>query len=286
MRSHFHSPMVKGYCTTAQKGGTCKDINCSKSHDVIRCDPCNCFFPPSSFKEHQTGQRHLRNVASKGLRSTTTSRPPSSPSLQSTSSNLPTSKNPSPPSTGNTSTRESASRVNGSSVGGRRPTVAYCATTLQGDTCTDSQCTYSHDILRCEPCERSFPASLFEQHQSGKQHLQKVASNNVITPSTSRRRHPSLPQDPQPTPSRTSSSPSGGNPPTTAITVNTRLKVSHEEGLYFVVEGTGTASNPFFPSVNHVILVETTSPLSDLSIQAMALSPSPNPWCEQLWLPH
>jgi len=278
--------MVNSYCPTAQKGGTCKDSKCAKRHDVIHCEPCDCSFLPVSLKEHQSGQRHFQNVASKGLRSTGTSRPPPSPSLQSTSSNLSTPKHTSPLSAGNTSTRDSASRVNGSSVGRRRPMVAYCATILQGDRCTDSRCAHSHDILRCEPCERSFPASLFERHQNGKQHLQKAASNGVINASTSRQRHPSqsLPHDPRPMPSRISSSPSGGNSPTSATLVNPRIEVSHKAGLYFIVEGTGTASNPFFPSVNHVILVETTSPLSDLSIQSMTLSPSPSPWCEQFWL--
>jgi len=160
--------MVNSYCPTAQKGGTCKDSKCAKRHDVIHCEPCDCSFLPVSLKEHQSGQRHFQNVPSKGLRSTGTSRPPPSPSLQSTSSNLSTPKHTSPPSAGNTSTRDSASRVNGSSVGRRRPMVSpYCATILQGDRCTDSRCAHSHDILRCEPCERSFPPPCSNDTRTG-----------------------------------------------------------------------------------------------------------------------
>ena len=54
------------YCTTATRGGICTDAGCTKSHDVVRCEPCNCAFPPSSFQQHKNGGRHLRNVAPNG----------------------------------------------------------------------------------------------------------------------------------------------------------------------------------------------------------------------------
>ena len=54
------------YCTTALRGGICADAGCTESHDIVRCEPCNCAFPPSSLQQHQNGGRHLRNVAPNG----------------------------------------------------------------------------------------------------------------------------------------------------------------------------------------------------------------------------
>ena len=56
------------YCITAQGGGVCTDNSCSMSHELIRCEACNCVFPPASFQQHQSGRRHLQNVASNGAR--------------------------------------------------------------------------------------------------------------------------------------------------------------------------------------------------------------------------
>lgn len=63
----FHSPMLENCCPTAQNGGTCTDSTCSKRHDVVRCDPCDCYLPTFSFQGHLRGRKHLWNVASKGL---------------------------------------------------------------------------------------------------------------------------------------------------------------------------------------------------------------------------
>ena len=63
----LHSPMLENCCPTAQNGGTCTDSTCSKRHDVVRCDPCDCYLPTFSFQGHLRGRKHLWNVASKGL---------------------------------------------------------------------------------------------------------------------------------------------------------------------------------------------------------------------------
>ena len=56
--------------------------------------------------------------------------------------------------------------------------------------------------------------------------------------------------------------------------------VSHEDGLDFVAEGTGSAANHSFPPISHTISIENTSSLSSLSVKSMKLEPSPSPWCE------
>ena len=74
--------------------------------------------------------------------------------------------------------------------------VAYCATTLQGATCVNNRCQYSHDVFQCKPCGRSFPSSLFTQHESSPQHLRKVASEGPLIPSTPQ----PIPSTPRPVP--------------------------------------------------------------------------------------
>ncbi|KAI0253353.1 hypothetical protein BJV78DRAFT_204924 [Lactifluus subvellereus] len=54
------------YCPTAISGGTCTDVECPNRHDISRCEPCNCAFPISLLKQHQSGRRHLLNVAPNG----------------------------------------------------------------------------------------------------------------------------------------------------------------------------------------------------------------------------
>jgi hypothetical protein len=154
------------------------------------------------------------------------------------------------------------------------PMVAYCATKLQGAKCVDSRCQYSHDIVHCKPCGRSFPASLLPLHQNNEQHLRSVASNGHPKTSTPR----SLSQSPLPAPSSSTSRPSGGNTPT--IDEGPRVTVSDEGGLVFVAEGMETADGPSFSSISHTILIEKTNVLSSLAVQSMKLTPSPNPWCE------
>ncbi|KAI9452273.1 hypothetical protein F5148DRAFT_1236722 [Russula earlei] len=275
--------MVSGYCPIAVNGDICTDTLCFKRHDIAYCRTCKCSFPPSSQQQHENGSRHRLNVSSNN--------PPSSglpwvalPPVQSTPSNR--SSSPSafqpyyfPPSwgPGNRSTPDSDSRVTESSTDGPRTKVPYCATSLQGDTCVDSRCTYSHDILRCEVCGRSFPAPLLKQHQSGTNHLQKAAPNGLTNPSTSQQPHLSQTpsQNSQSIPPRVLVPPPKGKLPTS--TVNPGFTVTHEDGLDFFAEGTGTPADPSFPSVSDIILIENINPVSTLSIQSMTLSPSPSP---------
>ena len=82
--------------------------------------------------------------------------------------------------------------------------VAFCATTLQGATCVNNRCQYSHDVFHCKPCGRSFPSSLFTQHESSPQHLRKVASESPLIPSTPQpipSTPRSVPKTPRPVPS-------------------------------------------------------------------------------------
>jgi hypothetical protein len=166
--------------------------------------------------------------------------------------------------------------------------VAYCATTLQGATCVNSRCSFNHDVFHCELCERSFPASLLAQHQSAQLHLRNVAANASPAPSTPR--SPPAPNTPRSPPlsqssfSELLSAPTANifRPPgrsTPAPDADPRVNVSDEDGLYFVVDGTGSAENPSFPFKSHTLVIERASVTYSLTVQSMKLTPSPNPWC-------
>jgi hypothetical protein len=139
--------------------------------------------------------------------------------------------------------------------------VAYCSTTLEGGTCTDSECPKRHDISHCEPCNRHFPAPLLNQHQSGKNHLRNVASQ-------------SGPPSAQSSQSPNTSLPSGGGVPT--LVADTRVTVTNKGGLDFVIEGTGNAENPSFSSVSRAIIITKTDVSSSLSVQSVFLEPLTN----------
>ena len=160
--------------------------------------------------------------------------------------------------------------------------VAYCATTLQGATCVNSRCLYNHDVFRCEPCGRSFPASLLVQHQSAQLHLRNVAAKGSPVPSTPRR-SPPLSQSPfsdlLSAPTTKTYRPPGRDTP--APHVDPRVTLSNEGGLDFVVDGTGSADNPSFRSINHTIVVKTDVK-TGLTMPSMKLTPSPSPWCESV----
>ena len=163
-----------------------------------------------------------------------------------------------------------------------RTMPAYCATELQGAKCTDDRCQYRHDIIRCEPCGRSFPASLLNQHESGKLHFWTVhyssgPSDNSGTPA---QHSPSgsSPSSPQTAPSQTILSPSSGD--STATVPDPRVIVSAEGGLNFFVEGMGTVGSPFFPVMSRDISIEKTTVVSSLSVESMTLKSSPAQWCE------
>ena len=139
--------------------------------------------------------------------------------------------------------------------------VAYCATAIRGGTCTDSECLKRHDVLRCEPCNCSFPAPLLGQHESGKKHLRNVAS----------RPGPSSvpPEQPQDTPLSPSS-----DVPTPAT--DPRVTVSDQGGLDFVVEQTGNAENPSFSSVSFIVSITKTELPSSLSVKSLTVDPLSN----------
>jgi hypothetical protein len=306
-------------CTTALNGGTCKDSTCSESHDYKHCKPCGLTLHVNSWKGHTSGKKHLQKVASSGPSNAST--PPQAPSPQVTPSNLQPTRaaNASALSGGSshsTPTTGASPLVSGSREGGSRTKVAYCATALQGETCADSRCQYLHDVVRCEPCGRSYPASLFNQHLSGRLHLDKVTSNGSTDSSTSQllpsQHAPPIPQPapphtpptsqstplhapsiPQPTPLHAPpiSQPTSlqtTSPPSRAISRPLipiadplgRVIVSHEVGLDFVVEGMGTATCPCFPVVDHNISIEKIAEVSTLSVESMTLASSTVQWCE------
>jgi hypothetical protein len=64
-------------------------------------------------------------------------------------------------------------------------------------------------------------------------------------------------------------------------TADPRVEISHEDGLDFIVERTGSAADPSFPSISHIIRIEKIIAMSSLVIQSMVLimTPSPTPWC-------
>ncbi|KAI9452272.1 hypothetical protein F5148DRAFT_514946 [Russula earlei] len=148
----------------------------------------------------------------------------------------------------------------------------YCLTVLQGGICTDNACSRRHDVLRCDPCKCSFPPSSFRQHQSGKQHRLNVALNGSPNPGTSPQSPPcqSTPSNPQSaTPSNLP--PSEGN--TSTLDMDPRVTVSGQDGLDFIVEGSGTGEHPSFSSTSQTIVIEKTDVSSSVSVLSLALSP-------------
>jgi hypothetical protein len=226
-------------------------------------------------QRHQTGRQHRRNIPSKGSPAPKT--PQQMPSAQSTSSSRQSAPPPNTPSLSekNKSTADIGPGVTAPSNVGRPTAVPYCATTLLGDMCVDSRCSYSHDISHCEPCGRSFPASLFEGHINGNSH---VASKTPTTPSTPRKPPPEpiLPTPKSTTP-RITSPPPRCDPP--ILQTDPRVTVSHEDGLDFVAEGTGTVADPSFPSISHVMSIEGTNVESTLFVKFVTLIPFLSPWC-------
>jgi len=152
----------------------------------------------------------------------------------------------------------------------------YCTTAQSGGICTDSRCSKLHDVIRCEPCNCSFPSGSLQQHESGRQHLRNVASTGP------QQSHPSqMTSNIQSAPPTNISTPVGVN--TSTCDTDPRVNVSGEGGLYFFVEGSGTSANPFFSITNHNILIEKTNLSSSLSLQSVALIPPLGSWCELLW---
>ena len=300
------------HSTLPENASTRSGTKASKGPEYKHCKPCGLTLHVNSWKDHTSGKKHLQKVASSGPPNAST--PPQASSPQVTPSNLPSTRptNASPLSGGSshsTPTVGTSPLVSGSREGGSRTKVAYCATTLQGETCTDSRCQYLHDVVRCEPCGRSYPSSLFNQHVSGRLHLDKVASNGPTDSTTSQLPLPSprAPPIPQPTLPKTTpphappilqptppTPPQTTPPPSQAISgpsVPTadllgRVIVSHEGGLDLIVEGTGPTTCPYFPIVNHNVSIKKTAEVSSISVESMTLASSTGQWCELIWCLH
>lgn len=150
---------------------------------------------------------------------------------------------------------------------------SYCKTAQRGGTCTDRTCSMRHDVIHCELCNRSFPSGSLRQHESGRQHLQNVASSRSRAPATSRTA-PTV----QPVPPANISPPAGGN--TSTVVTDPRVKVSSEDGLDFFVEGSGAPTNPFFPPATRKIRIERTNKSSCPVLRGVTLTPSLGSWCE------
>jgi hypothetical protein len=149
---------------------------------------------------------------------------------------------------------------------------SICSTALRGGTCTDSSCSMRHDLIRCEPCNRSILSTSLQEHRSGKQHLRNVASSGARPSPPSQTASTSLS-----TPPANTSPPVGGIP---IHDTDPRVNVSGEGGLDFTVEGSGTSATPLFSSTNHKISIEKTNVSSNLSLQSITLRPSLGSWCE------
>lgn len=136
--------------------------------------------------------------------------------------------------------------------------------------------------MRCDACDCFFPVGSLRQHQSGKQHLQNVAPNGHPVPRAPRQPSPSPSHSAwsnlQSPPPQATSPPSVGHPPVRAA--NPRVTVSHEGGLDFFVEGTGSATHPAFSSINHTLLIDIPGVRSALSVESVTLSPPSGSWYE------
>ena len=134
----------------------------------------------------------------------------------------------------------------------------------------------------CKPCGCNLPAHLLPQHKKGRKHLRNVAAIGITKPVTPNQPPPpsTLPNS-QPASLLSISSPAITVP--TPITSDSRVTVSHDDGLDFVVQGAEDAGQPTFPPVKHTILIEKTQVLSSLSIPFVGLLPAtgtPASWYE------
>jgi len=128
-----------------------------------------------------------------------------------------------------------------------------------------------HHAIRCEPCNCSLTPGSLQQHESGRQHLQNVASSGS---------RPSAPSQTASTirPALSNISPPAGSNTSTPDT-DPRVHVSGEDGLDFFVEGSGAPTNPYFPATTHRIWIEKTNTSSSLSLRAVTLTPFGS-WCD------
>lgn len=138
---------------------------------------------------------------------------------------------------------------------------------------------FSLAMVVCKPCGCNVPASLLAEHNRGWKHLQNVIANDSeSTDPSTLQKPPSSFQDSQPVSLQTTS-PAISAPTSTS---DSRVAISHEGGLDFVVEGTEVARRISFPPVDLAILIKKTEVVSSLSISAVQLfiSPgTPKSWC-------
>jgi hypothetical protein len=84
----------------------------------LHCEHCNCYFPPHSLDQHQSGRRHLRNVASNRLPNVDTPQQPPSSQPGDPNAQLAPLPNTLPPRGGNAPTPAADSRDTVSDEGG------------------------------------------------------------------------------------------------------------------------------------------------------------------------
>ena len=114
---------------------------------------------------------------------------------------------------------------------------------------------FSLAMVVCKPCGCNVPASLLAEHNRGWKHLQNVIANDSeSTDPSTLQKPPSSFQDSQPVSLQTTS-PAISAPTSTS---DSRVAISHEGGLDFVVEGTEVARRISFPPVDLAILIKKT----------------------------
>jgi len=161
--------------------------------------------------------------------------------------------------------------------------IPYCTTMLQGDTCTVVGCSNNHKLSQCELCHCGFPPSTLKQHQTGRMHLQSLASSGTSNPGTQSTPSPPSSSNLQTATSINTSPPDASGDDSFTPDAGPRVTVSGEDGLDFVVEGLGTAENSSFLPSSQTIVIEKTKILSSLSVSSVAVSPLRNSWCGCFW---
>ncbi|KAI0263063.1 P-loop containing nucleoside triphosphate hydrolase protein [Gloeopeniophorella convolvens] len=132
--------------------------------------------------------------------------------------------------------------------------VAYCTIALAGNPCVDNACTASHDGGQKHVRRQVAPVGLANsatQQPSGAQ--SQAGSANVLPP---------LPPN--------TSLPSPGN--TGTQRPDSRISVSHEDGLDFLVNGTSGPTGPVFPSASSIVVLEKIAMLSSLSVHSVEIT--------------
>ncbi|KAH9059529.1 hypothetical protein EDB87DRAFT_763212 [Lactarius vividus] len=242
------------YCTTLLAGGTCTPNGCPNRHDILRCEPCGCSFPADLLNQHSSGKKHLRNI-------TTASDPRVTVSPEGGLDFV----------------------VEGTEVARRSPfplaslailiektevmSSLSVAVKLFPDPGTPESCftvSVSGEVVRRRKPRKIFVSFQAPHAGAFRTRLQIVFTDNTRPSGSAHLREPvSLPG---------ASLPTIGVP--TPITSDPPITVSHEKGLYFVVEGIEIAGQHSFSSVDLPILIEKTEVASSLTF-TVKLFPAP-----------